>query len=277
MSDLRAEAAGTATQTGESLPETVEDAEAFFVGREADGQGSGIATDRTLAESPDSGADCAGAATGQSDRWDAARADVSKPGPSVGQESGLRAMQVMDCYLIVEAEHGMMIIDQHALHERIMYEYLRPRVLEGSVESQRLLIPETAELTAREASLVIEHQELLGQLGIGVSEFGTNTVLVNSWPVMMSKARPSQIIRDIAEQLESFEKKPTRRDILDELLHMMSCKAAIKSGQRLKPEEIDSLLAQRHLCEDAHHCPHGRPTALVLSQNELDKQFGRLG
>ncbi|MHC4878820.1 MAG: DNA mismatch repair endonuclease MutL [Planctomycetota bacterium] len=269
-----------ATQTEESLPETVEDAEAFFVGREAEGQGSGTVTgtaeDRSVARTPGDSEDAAAAAD-EHDRRDAADTDVSKPAPSVGRESGLRAMQVMDCYLIVESEHGLMVIDQHALHERIMYEYLRPRVLNGSVESQRLLIPETAELTAREASLVIEHQELLDQLGIGVSEFGTNTVLVNSWPVMMSKARPSQIIRDIAEQLESFEKKPTRRDILDELLHMMSCKAAIKSGQRLKPEEIDSLLAQRHLCEDAHHCPHGRPTALVLSQGELDKQFGRLG
>ena len=264
----------TESTSTEALPETEEAAESLFVGRESAGQddvrsesvAQPTAVEDEVAESES--ADGSGLQTAEL---------TVRPGPSVGQESGLRAMQVMDCYLIVESEQGLMVIDQHALHERIMYEYLRPRVLEGSVESQRLLIPEAAELTAREAALVIEHQELLGQLGIGVSEFGTNTVLVNSWPVMMSKARPSQIIRDIAEQLESFEKKPTRRDNLDELLHMMSCKAAIKSGQRLKPEEIDSLLAQRHLCDDAHHCPHGRPTALVLSQGELDKQFGRLG
>jgi DNA mismatch repair protein MutL len=282
-SGLRAEAAGTASRTDEPLPETVEDAEAFFVGREGEGQRNEVTAADSLERSfdPPAGKEAASPETLAVAEGDVPSnepaAEPPKPAPSVGSESGLRAMQVMDCYLIVEAEHGLMVIDQHALHERIMYEYLRPRVLNGSVESQRLLIPETAELTAREASLVVEHQELLGQLGIGVSEFGTNTVLVNSWPVMMSKARPSQIIRDIAEQLESFEKKPTRRDILDELLHMMSCKAAIKSGQRLKPEEIDSLLAQRHLCEDAHHCPHGRPTALVLTQGELDKQFGRLG
>lgn len=260
--------------SAEALPETEEAAESLFVGRETAGQSDA----QSDSGSPSTAADYEGVEPASTDGADLQAAEMAeRPGPSVGQESGLRAMQVMDCYLIVESEQGLMVIDQHALHERIMYEYLRPRVLEGSVESQRLLIPETAELTAREASLVVEHQELLGQLGIGVSEFGTNTVLVNSWPVMMSKARPSQIIRDIAEQLESFEKKPTRRDILDELLHMMSCKAAIKSGQRLKPEEIDSLLAQRHLCDDAHHCPHGRPTALVLSQGELDKQFGRLG
>ncbi len=249
-----------------SLPETVEAAEEMFVGRE-DGQVLGDQAETSEAVTDES-----------TPNGGEATVDYGgKPAPAVGDESGERAMQIMDCYLVVEAEQGMMIIDQHALHERIMYEYLRPRVLNGSVESQRMLSPETIDLTAREASLVVEHAEVLGQIGIGVEEFGTNTVLVNKWPVMMMKARPAEMIRDIAEQLESQEKKPTRRDVLDELLHMMSCKAAIKSGQRLKPEEIDSLLAQRHLCDDAHHCPHGRPTALVLSQGELDKQFGRLG
>ncbi|MGZ0165011.1 MAG: DNA mismatch repair endonuclease MutL [Planctomycetales bacterium] len=258
--------AGVAFAEDVALPETVEAAEEMFVGRE-DGPEFGEQAETSEAATDDRTPSDAEATVD----------DGGKPAPAVGSESGERAMQIMDCYLVVEAEQGMMIIDQHALHERIMYEYLRPRVLNGSVESQRMLIPETIDLTAREASLVVEHAEVLGQIGIGVEEFGTNTVLVNKWPVMMKKARPSEMMRDIAEQLESQEKKPTRRDVLDELLHMMSCKAAIKSGQRLKPEEIDSLLAQRHLCDDAHHCPHGRPTALVLSQTELDKQFGRLG
>lgn len=251
------------------LPETVEAAEEIFVRRE-DGSGPDDAD-----SIPDSGQPKGVAA--ESGNVDVASQQFQKPAPQTGTQSGERAMQIMDCYLVVEAEQGMMIIDQHALHERIMYEYLRPRVLNGSVESQRMLIPETIDLTAREASLVVEHAEVLGQIGIGVEEFGTNTVLVNRWPVMIRKARPSELIRDIAEQLDSQEKKPDRRDILDGLLHMMSCKAAIKAGQRLTPEEIDSLLAQRHLCDDAHHCPHGRPTALVLGQAELDRQFGRLG
>lgn len=264
--DSRPHAAASVSGEDVALPETVEAAEAMFVGRE-DGRTSGepVRDSETDRESND-----------LTDEIIQSQ-ESGKPSPAVGSESGERAMQMMDCYLVVEAEQGMMIIDQHALHERIMYEYLRPRVLNDSVESQRMLIPETIDLTAREASLVVEHADVLGQIGIGVEEFGTNTVLINKWPVMMKKARPSEMIRDIAEQLESAEKKPSRRDILDELLHMMSCKAAIKSGQRLKPEEIDSLLAQRHLCDDAHHCPHGRPTALVLSQKELDKQFGRLG
>jgi DNA mismatch repair protein MutL len=94
---------------------------------------------------------------------------------------------------------------------------------------------------------------------------------------MLSKASIVQLVRDIAERLATPGQNVTRRELLDELLHMMSCKAAIKAGDRLTPEEIDSLLAQRHLIQDAHHCPHGRPTALTMSRLELDRQFGRLG
>ena len=197
-------------------------------------------------------------------------------GSGTGQ-SELRAMQIRDTYIVVETAEGLTLIDQHALHERIMYEYLRPRVLNNAVESQRMLVPETVELTPKETALLLEYADVLGQLGLGVQEFGRQTVLVDRYPVMLKKANLPQLIRDLAEQLDQPEKPPDRRDLLDSLLHMMSCKAAIKARQRLSPEEIDSLLAQRHLIDDAHHCPHGRPTALVLTENELERQFGRLG
>lgn len=188
-----------------------------------------------------------------------------------------RVMQVLDCYLVVADDAGLMVIDQHALHERIMYEALRTRVLTGAVESQRLLVPQPVEMSPREATLVLEHEEVLTQIGFGVEDFGKSTVLLTAYPAMLSRTDPVRLLRDLAEQMESTGRQPTRRDLLDGLLHMMSCKAAIKAGQRLKPEEMESLLDQRHLIDDAHHCPHGRPTALILSQAELDRQFGRLG
>jgi DNA mismatch repair protein MutL len=94
---------------------------------------------------------------------------------------------------------------------------------------------------------------------------------------MLSRSDPARLVRDVAEKIAESGSDPSRRDLLDSLLHMMACKGAIKAGQRLAPEEIETLLAQRHLIDDAHHCPHGRPTALVLSREELDRQFGRLG
>ncbi len=189
----------------------------------------------------------------------------------------IRAMQVHDCYLVVETTDGITVIDQHALHERIMYEQLRRRVLGGGVEVQKLLIPITIDLTSREANTLLDQTELLAELGLDIQEFGGSTIALTGYPRLLAKADPQKLLRDIVELLESSARKLERRDLIDALLHMMSCKAAIKAGQRLTFEEMESLLAQRHLCDDAHHCPHGRPTALKLSRTELDRQFGRLG
>ncbi len=202
---------------------------------------------------------------------------VSNSTATSGLPSAFRAMQVHDCYLVVESDEGLTVIDQHALHERIMYEHLRERVLAGNVESQRLLLPEAIDLSPPEASVLLEYSAILAQIGLEISDFGGHTVLLSRYPVMLRKLNLSQFVKDIAQQLCDSGLAPTRRDILDELLHMMSCKAAIKAGQRLTAEEIESLLTQRHLIDDAHHCPHGRPTSLTLSRMELDRQFGRLG
>jgi DNA mismatch repair protein MutL len=200
------------------------------------------------------------------------------PRPSaLSPPSTIRAMQVHDCYLVVETTEGITVIDQHALHERIMYEQLRRRVLSGSVEVQKLLMPVTVELSAREANVLLDQTELLAELGLHVQEFGGSTIALTGYPTLLAKADPQSLLRDIVDLLESSGRRIERRDLIDKLLHMMSCKAAIKAGQRLTFEEMEALLEQRHLCDDHHHCPHGRPTALKLTRAELDRQFGRLG
>jgi DNA mismatch repair protein MutL len=203
----------------------------------------------------------------------AAGSDARPASPS----AELRAMQVHDCYLVLETGDGLTVIDQHALHERILYEHLRRRVLAGNIEVQRLLMPITVELSPREAGLVVDQKELLAELGLLVEEFGGSTVAITGYPSLTARAEPVELLRAVVEHLEGDSGRVSRRDLLDALLHRMSCKAAIKAGQRLAPEEIESLLAQRHLVDDAHHCPHGRPTALTLTRAELDRQFGRLG
>jgi DNA mismatch repair protein MutL len=189
----------------------------------------------------------------------------------------VRAMQVHDCYLVVETGEGLTVIDQHALHERILYERLRERVLAGAVETQKLLMPVIVELGAREAGLILDQADLLAELGLCVESFGGQTIAVTAWPTLLHRADPTHLLRAVVEQIESTGQSVTRRDLLDSLLHMLACKAAIKAGQRLSAEEIEELLAQRRLVDDHHHCPHGRPTALTLSRTDLDRQFGRLG
>ncbi len=186
------------------------------------------------------------------------------------------ALQVQNRYLVTETDDGLTIIDQHALHERILYEQLRQRVAAGAIETQNLLVPEPVDLSPAETAAVLEHRDLLAQLGVKVEPFGGNTLLVAGYPAMLANMNPVDVLRGLLEQILSEVKQPDRRDLLDDLLHTIACKAAIKAGDRLAPEEITSLLEQRHWVDDSHHCPHGRPTALVFTRDELDKQFKRV-
>jgi DNA mismatch repair protein MutL len=184
-------------------------------------------------------------------------------------------VQLHQRYLVTENDEGMVVIDQHALHERILYEQLRSRVGEGGLEKQPLLVPEPVEMTADEAAAVLEVADILAQLSLDVESFGGNTVLVTSYPAMLRRANPAELVRHVADKMLEGAEPPEARDLLDELLHMMACKGAVKAGDPLSVEEVTALLEQRHLCEDAHHCPHGRPTALVFSREELDRRFLR--
>ena len=186
-----------------------------------------------------------------------------------------KAIQVHDSYLIAETGDGMVVIDQHALHERILYEELRNRVARGSIESQRLLVPEPVDLPAAEAALVIEQSELLAQLGLEVESFGGDTVLLRSAPAMLEQVNPERLVRDLAEHLRTQPLPPSRDGMLAELMHMIACKGAVKAGQPLSATEIEALLARGSLVANSHHCPHGRPTALVFTKADLEKQFGR--
>lgn len=186
------------------------------------------------------------------------------------------AIQIHNTYLVQETEEGMIIIDQHALHERIIYEQIREKILSGKLESQRMLVPEPVTLPPTEAAAVLEQTELLKSLGIDVEPFGGDTVLVSSYPTMLARQNPAEVLKSVVDKLMGEAKNLDQRDLVDELLHMISCKAAIKAGDPLTPEEITSLLEQRELCQDGHHCPHGRPTSLTFSREQLDKKFKRI-
>ena len=193
--------------------------------------------------------------------------------PSYGEP--VAAIQVMHRYLIAENDGTVIVMDQHALHESILYERLRKKVLAGSIDRQPLLVPEPVDLLADEAAALLERRETLLQLGIEVEPFGGETVLLTCLPSLLSCENRGELLRSLAAQLATPGGKAERRDLVDELLHMIACKAAIKAGDVLAPAEIQDLIAQRSESNAAHHCPHGRPTTLVLTQEDLDRQFLR--
>ncbi|MGD0383065.1 MAG: DNA mismatch repair endonuclease MutL [Thermoguttaceae bacterium] len=192
------------------------------------------------------------------------------------KRASVTALQIHNRYLVTESDEGVMVIDQHALHERILYEQLRHRLNANAMETQNLLVPEPVDLSAAEAAAALENRDLLARLGMKIEPFGGETILVLGYPAMLANINPVELLRELLDRLVSGVKQPERRDLLDDLLHTIACKAAIKAGDRLKPEEISALLEQRHLVDDAHHCPHGRPAALVFTREELDRQFKRM-
>jgi DNA mismatch repair protein MutL len=202
------------------------------------------------------------------------------PAPSgnaqpVSRDQPVRALQLYDTYLVVEAAEGMLVIDQHALHERILFEQLKARFRDGPLDRQRLLVPEPVDLSAEEAGRLLEQREALGQLGLEVEEFGGGTVLVTASPAVLGKRPPAETLRAVVDRLTAQE-LPSREVLLNSLLSLMACHAAVRAGDRLTPEEISALVARRALADDTHHCPHGRPTALLFSKHELERQFRRV-
>jgi len=187
-----------------------------------------------------------------------------------------KAIQLYDAYLVLETDAGMLVIDQHALHERILFEQLKNRVRSGPLESQALLIPEPVDLGADAAARTLEQRAALAELGLGVEGFGGGTVLLTSYPALLGKRAPQGILQAVVDHLLAQDRTPGRDVLFNDLLSLMACHAAVRAGDRLTPEEIADLVAQRHLADDAHHCPHGRPTALLFSKQDLDRQFRRI-
>jgi DNA mismatch repair protein MutL len=184
-------------------------------------------------------------------------------------------LQLHDTYIVVEVEDGFMIVDQHALHERIIYEELCSRLGEGPLESQKLLIPESFEVTSEQADALEAHADMLEKLGISVEPFGPRTMAVQAFPVILEKVRPAEFVQGFLDLAADSRLGVDQERLLHELLDMAACKAAVKAGQKLSEGEIAQLLADRERVERSSRCPHGRPTVIKLSLSELEKQFRR--
>ena len=187
------------------------------------------------------------------------------------------AIQLHNSYLVAESEDGLIIIDQHALHERIMYEDLLARVSSGPLESQRLLIPITLPASGRQQEMLQQIQPLLTRLGIEAESIGPDAVAVHAFPSFLQRLDPAEFLAKLLERGEQETMDLNQEELLHEVLDMMACKAAVKAGDPLTPAEIDALLARRHLIDRSSNCPHGRPTTLRMTLRDLEKQFKRSG
>jgi DNA mismatch repair protein MutL len=186
--------------------------------------------------------------------------------------------QYDDLYVFCQNSEGLLVIDQHAAHERLIYEKLRRQYLEGKVARQTLMFPETVELSLFQAQLVEKHGEEIERMGFTVRDFGGNTYIVSAIPALAGTASPRELFLDVLEQFGSETENGKRGDrggFLDHILASLACKAAVKAGTSLSRPEIDRLLAEMAKADLFSHCPHGRPVLKQFSRDDIKKWFYR--
>jgi DNA mismatch repair protein MutL len=184
-------------------------------------------------------------------------------------------IQIHDSFIVAQTDDGFVIIDQHALHERVIYEQLCQRVRQSNLQSQKLLIPESFEVGVSGADAIKGNAELIEKLGIELVPFGPGTMAVQAFPTLLSNVQPLDFVRDLMDLLDRKDTGLDAERLLDEVLNMAACKTAIKAGQKLTDSEIEQLLVDRQNAESASRCPHGRPTTINFSITDLEKQFKR--
>ncbi len=183
--------------------------------------------------------------------------------------------QVGAAYIIAEGPDGIFLIDQHAAHERILYEQFMTARERNEIASQGLVTSATVQLPPDQATLLEEHLEMLADLGFKVEPFGPNTFVVRAVPALLSKLDPATALHAVVDDLETGKEPLQEREEARVILRV--CKsAAVKAGQSLSPAEMEAMIQQLESCHNPHTCPHGRPTLIHLSAAALAKQFGRM-
>lgn len=190
---------------------------------------------------------------------------------------GLRVLgDIAHLYLVAESPEGLVLIDQHAAHERVLFEQMLRRVAKQEILSQKMLLPATLHLPPREADFLVEQLETLNQIGVGISLFGSGTFLIDALPPMVKTRDVTEFMRTLVVDLQESggETRKTRR-VSEEVVTKTVCRHAVKANDALRPDEWDRLVADLLACDLPYTCPHGRPTMIQFSLDELEKKFGR--
>ena len=197
---------------------------------------------------------------------------VDRPNPF--RRAAGRFLQVMDLYLLIEGDDGLLVVDQHALHERVTYEQLKRQHAAREVQVQRLLVPAVVELTPAELGWFEGVRDELAEEGLLVERFGPNAIAVQGMPAVLARTDPKQLVRALATG-EADGGRASVGEHIAERFHSMACRGSVMSGDRLNDEEISELLRVAATLEHPHNCPHGRPTTLTFSAAELERYFRR--
>jgi len=203
-------------------------------------------------------------------RWD------DQPAVAASRSQQFQIIGVLNkLYVLMENQDGLVLVDQHAAHERILFEELRRRMEEQGVPSQRLLLAQTFELAPRDAEWVERNAATLQKMGIGIEPFGSNAFKIDSVPTFLDVADPVTFMRKVIDGLKSASNGSSAMRLGEEMIAMTVCRHAVKANDPLRYLEVEKLITDLLQCDLPYCCPHGRPTMIQISHAELEKKFGR--
>ena len=190
---------------------------------------------------------------------------------------GLRPIgQALGTYLVLEGEDEIVLIDQHALHERVLFDQINERLRrEGNLEVQRFLVPTVVHLGSADTARLLEHTDVWRRVGWDLAPFGDDAVAVRGAPAIWKRPDPERALQEFLSYLDRSDLRIDRAALVSEAVDSLACRSAVMAGDRLHPDEVLALLAQSEALNHQHSCPHGRPTRLTMKRADLEKWFHR--
>ena len=187
---------------------------------------------------------------------------------------GAARAQVHANYVIAQTEDGIVIVDQHAAHERLVYEKLKTQMAENGVAAQALLVPEIVEL-GTDAERLLELSDDLAKLGLGIEPFGNGAIAVRETPAILGQVDAEGLLKDILDELQDVDDSTALQSRLDAILSRVACHGSVRSGRQMRAEEMNALLREMEATPHSGQCNHGRPTYVELKLSDIEKLFGR--
>ncbi|MGE0650535.1 MAG: DNA mismatch repair endonuclease MutL [Alphaproteobacteria bacterium] len=188
---------------------------------------------------------------------------------------GAARAQLFDTYIVAETADGMVIVDQHAAHERLVYERIKAALADKGVARQILLIPEVVEMEPRAAERLLARAEELAELGLLIEPFGTGAVVLRESPALLGEVAAGQLLNDLADEFTALDHGHALTERLETICATMACHSSVRAGRRLNAQEMNALLREMEATPNAAQCGHGRPTFVVLGRADIERLFGR--
>jgi DNA mismatch repair protein MutL len=195
--------------------------------------------------------------------------------PDAGLPLGVARAQLHATYVVAQTTDGIVIVDQHAAHERLVYERMKQAMAARGVARQALLVPEVVELDEAAAERLLARADELGEMGLAIEAFGPGAILVRETPALLGPLDVQGLVRDLADDLAAYDEALSLKERLEEVCGTMACHGSVRAGRRLTAEEMNALLREMEATPHSGQCNHGRPTYVELKLRDIEKLFGR--